>query len=753
MSIAQGLPTAETLHDGRRGLRAQLARVRRRLRLELGLEVLAEVAVALAVGAAILILLDWSLRLGRSARVVLLIATLGAIAPVLGVRAWRRWRGARLDDLSLAVIIDRFRPGTGQRVADVLQLPDLLDQGEAEVSPALIRLAVRNASEALAGSNWPMLWNRKRTAGFATALGLGLLAPVAFAAIAPESARLSVARWLLGSAERWPQTTYLTVMGLDRDGRLLAPRDEPIALEVRSDLPMVERSGAGWLVRGRGEPLAIRRKPAGPVAPDPVLVRERTAEGDRREAPMAVVGPGRYRFDLPASRASSTFELTGGDDWLGPIAVERVDRPALAGVRLRVKEPGAASGEFREIDDPRQHHLFLPDTEVELTLSGTEPVAEAQLKVNPGSPPGLGRIDDRTFSARWALREATTLEIVLRSVRTGLESRPAFLSIGLLRDREPRVTVRAQGVGARVTPVATVPLAIGATDDLGLAALRLQVDRTPPASQAEGQDPDSGERAESRPTRSTVVLPLASAGDRPVLDQQVRHDLILQADPPPPGTLIRIVGEADDHYARGAQVGRSSVLALQVVTADELFYEILIRQRAERAKFLAILESHEKQAPMLEGAEPPDAEDWARMARLEHATARQLDQIAGRLADTLQEMKLNQVGSAKSHRLLQDEVIDPIRALGPGPLNALRDAVQGLANAGQGSAETVESARRLHGEVVTTLKNILARMSQWESFVDVVNQVAEVIRMEQRVLQETEKARESRTTEVFDGKP
>ena len=35
-------------------------------------------------------------------------------------------------------------------------------------------------------------------------------------------------------------------------------------------------------------------------------------------------------------------------------------------------------------------------------------------------------------------------------------------------------------------------------------------------------------------------------------------------------------------------------------------------------------------------------------------------------------MKLNQVGSPKSHRLLQDGVIDPIRALNAGPMNELR---------------------------------------------------------------------------------
>ena len=110
------------------------------------------------------------------------------------------------------------------------------------------------------------------------------------------------------------------------------------------------------------------------------------------------------------------------------------------------------------------------------------------------------------------------------------------------------------------------------------------------------------------------------------------------------------MAEADDRCARGAQTGRSSPLQFQVVSPDELFYEILIRQRAERAKFLAVLEALEKQTPVLAGQ--PTADDFLRVMRLEHTGSRQLDQIAGRIADTLQEMKLNQVGSPKSHRLL-----------------------------------------------------------------------------------------------------
>jgi hypothetical protein len=329
----------------------------------------------------------------------------------------------------------------------------------------------------------------------------------------------------------------------------------------------------------------------------------------------------------------------------------------------------------------------------------------------------------------------------LTSARTALDSKPTFLSIGLLKDRAPRVTLRALGTGGHVTPIATIPLSIAATDDFGLAAIRLKTDRT--------ASPD--EKSAPVTKSASQALPLALEKDRPLLDHQARHEVVLQADPPKIGTLIRFVAEADDRCAHGAQTGRSSALQVQVVSPDELFYEILIRQRVERAKFLAALETVEKQTPVLAGQ--PKSEDFLKVMRVHHSAARQLDQIAGRVADTLQEMKLNQVGSPKSHRLLQQAVIDPMRAVTAGPMSQVRSVLQSLAGAASSPGATEAEARRLHDEVVTTMKIILDQMSQWESFVDVVNQVAEVIKMQQKVLKETEQARESRTREVFDDKP
>ena len=99
---------------------------------------------------------------------------------------------------------------------------------------------------------------------------------------------------------------------------------------------------------------------------------------------MVEADPVRFRYEFPPSATSSTFNLVGGDDWLGPLTVERVDRPSLAETRLRFKEPGTADTSWRSAELPLQHLLFLPDTEVELTLVATEKVADIQLKVHPG---------------------------------------------------------------------------------------------------------------------------------------------------------------------------------------------------------------------------------------------------------------------------------------------------------------------------------------------------------------------------------
>ncbi len=154
MATAVELPTVDTLREEQRAIRAVLVRLTRRLGLELLLELAADALIVLAIAAAILVFLDWWLRFGLAVRLILLVITEIGVLAFLGVRALKRFQASRLDELTLAMTLDRHRPGTGQQIADVLQLPELLDSTGGSSSPAMVRLAVGRATAALAGSDW-----------------------------------------------------------------------------------------------------------------------------------------------------------------------------------------------------------------------------------------------------------------------------------------------------------------------------------------------------------------------------------------------------------------------------------------------------------------------------------------------------------------------------------------------------------------------------------------------------------------------
>jgi len=753
----------EELRHAQGTLRAELVRIRRRLSAQLALESLAELMLTVVGLGAVLVLLDWWFRLDLVSRRLLLVAGIAAVVAPWAMRAWRRWRAARLDELSIATLIDRQRPGVGQSMADILQLPSLLETSSStSVSPAMVRLAVSRAIEALESSDWRSVWNRNRTLGYLGLLLVGLAVPLGFRLAAPGAARLSWDRWLLGSNERWPQQTYLSIVGLGDENSLIAPRGEPFVIEVGSDLPglepidAAESSEAGWRLPGRGEPFRLRHRPEAPVDPPSVTIRERLADGSTRLGVMTRTGDSTFRYEFPPAEASSRFGLFGGDDWLGPIRLERVDRPRLTDLELRAREPGSEG--FRTVETMNQHLMFLPETELVLRLDGEEPLADAWLKTGSEDVPApvLERLDDRSFEARWNLAKTTTLEIGVASERTGLESKPTFVSIGLERDRVPRVSLRATGVGAHVTPVATIPMTVGATDDLGLASLRIRIERTkPPKEEDEAdrgpapEDEDQDESDTPRTETETIELPLPSNAERAVLDHQVRRDLELVADPPPTGTVLKLVAEAEDRCAQGAQVGQSAPLTLLVVSPEDLFYEILLRQRAERTRFVRLIEKAEAQSPVLDGAPTPD--DALEVMRAYHTVGREIEQSAGRLEAALEEMVLNRIGTTKSHRLMREAIIAPMRDLAAGPIANLKEELQLLASGRERTDAT--SARKRHAAILKELQAILEQMAQWESFVDVVNQVAEVIRLEREVLRATEEARESRTEEIFDDLP
>ena len=71
--------------------------------------------------------------------------------------------------------------------------------------------------------------------------------------------------------------------------------------------------------------------------------------------------------------------IRGGDDWFGPVRIEPIDRPAVADLKLVARPPGATADEIHAVGNADEPLVFLPETQLELRLSASEP-----LDVGPG---------------------------------------------------------------------------------------------------------------------------------------------------------------------------------------------------------------------------------------------------------------------------------------------------------------------------------------------------------------------------------
>ena len=739
-----------------RQLRGRFEQFRRRVRTHLVLEGVARV-LAVAVGLALLgFVADRAFRLGVGSRAVFLLASLGVIA-------WQAWRHVvrplrlRLDPVDLATAIDRrevtlaerdrraalavagagVKPtGDGKaatgatggardrargciahapvaaRVAAVLQLPELL-AGDRPPSAPMVRRAVERSYASLEAIDFDAQLDRRRRHAAIAALVALVVLPLLLAMFFPFSASLWAKRWLLASSQAWPQRTYLTVAGLE-DGRVLVPRGEPSVLRV-----------------GVSE---------GGVEPETVSIDLRVGRGKTTTASLTRFGPGDFRYDLPPLQSEATVELSGGDDEFGPFRVETVDRPRVVELTLTSKHPRQAEPEVRRFSGVDAEMAFLPKTELDLTFTSNVPVGEVKLKSSAPDPDAarLRRLNDRTFSLPWTHEAGVQLSVELVGAVGGLTSIPTPVSIGLKTDQPPKVQLGFTGVRARITPQARVPLNVQSRDDYGLAKVDLATRVEPP--------PPAEPSAAAPPPREGAVPLLGPADPAVELEAQHKHEFDVNAEKLAPGALVSFTSRATDASYTGAQTGQSRTVTFRVVAPDELFREILLRQQGQRAAFRKTIAESERVRAGLDGLATPEAA--AQLARQQRVIQREVARIATALGESVVEMRLNALGGQEAWDLMEGKIVGPLRALNDADMARQRDAFDELAK-GIDPQKIAEAGTR-QDEVVSKMNEILKQMSQWDSFVDVLNQLNEIIRLQEAVRQNTEKLKDVETEGVFD---
>ena len=773
--MSQDLPSTNSLTSLRAEVAARLNSVRRAL---LGHFLADGVARTLVVTVGLLLLslgLDWGLDLSLTARLIywgVVLASAGGVLFWFVVRPWR----LPLGPIDVAAALDQKRTGTplASQVASVLQLvegnPDQVGE-----SAAMRDIAVRASYASLAQINFKAALNSRHLWTAAAVAVAALLVPAGIALAFPSTAQLWAARWFAGSDRPWPRSTQLDVVGV-REGVLQVPRGEVFSLQVK--------------VIDQKQPTQI------------VHMRLRPAEGKTQTLTLEKFAEGDFRLEMPPQQQTSRVEVWGGDGRAEPFRIVPVDRPRIVNMSLQAKGPRDSQPKTYDFNASDSAVRLPPQTKAHFEFETNVECGTVKVETTSTSIAGFQKQDALKHAVDWVHKEAVSLRIVLVSKESGLESHPQTVSIGELPDRPPRLSMRHSGVRLRVTPEATIPLTISVRDDFGVysVAVNLTVpaltavkpvdeelspatpkpdekpagekpaepampsapakpeSAAPPAAEAPQPAPETPAKTEPVPAASgtpseattpapattpeATPAPPASKVDQvlygpasPALETQVdkEHRVELTAMKLEPGQTLVITSTAEDDCILGRQSTRSAPVVFRIVKSEELFREILLRQQQLRARLQKARDQADEQTTKIPFA--ITAEDARTIARQHQVITREVGQVTQGLEATLVEMQLNKLGGEEAWDLISTIIIKPLRALGDTELPSQRQNLESLVLVpGEGLDEIGVQQKK----IVEDLDKILKNMSQWDSFIDIVNQVDAVIKLETRVRQRTE---------------
>ena len=692
-------------------LTERLTDFRRHVRNRLLLEGAARLFTTVVVLAFVTFTLDRLFRLSLPARMAMVVAA----AITLCVIIWRELitpLRLKLDPLTLATALDRISgKGDGfitSRVGTVLELPGMLEQ-TPRPSPAMLHEAAAACHAALSDIDFDArLDDRRRNLAGGIIFSMILL-PMIVAMAAPASTRLWAARVFGGSDEQWPQKTYLQVTGLDH-GVIVVPRGEAFVLRVQAT--------------------------DGSVVPAVVSVRYREGQADRVDANLSSFGKNDFRYEFPSINSPVQAEITGGDATLGPITLRPADRPRITDLKLIAQHPTEKQPTTYAFNGETDLS-FLPRTQLQLQFTANTPIAEAHLKSSTTQPSSgdLKQLDDEHFSIQWTHNLADNLEIELTSRDAHLASVPTALTVGLKIDQPPRITLGYTGVKLRVTNRARIPLTIDARDDYGLASANL-------FAKTETPDPTTPGKS----TTNLISTPLFGPAD-PAIQTEIQPRQTLELEPLKlvPGSIITVSAAATDACYTGPQTTTSRSVTFRVVAPEELFREILLRQQAERAKFRK--QADEVRAMREQMNLVTSTDSVQKLAQRHRAVQHEVNRIATALTESLTEMKLNQLGTDEAYELMQKQVLTPMQQLNDELLNPQKDALDTLQPTDAAALAAVESRQ---DETFDRMNQILHQMSQWDSFVDVLNQLNEVIKLQDQAELKTKELKKKQNEDIFD---
>jgi len=712
-------------------VRGKLRRLRVALRARLLGEALAWLAVALVGLVLVTLAFDYLLHLDRHQRGILMSLAVAGLAWV----AWRELIAplcVRLGPEDLALLIENRHRQLADRLISAVQF-ERRQCGDGGVSDAMVRQMAAEANEMVSLLDVGRIVERRELLRSVALGGCAIALLAGFALWRGDLVQLWFARNVAFADVPWPQKNYLVVEG-----------------------------GPDYAVlRGSDLSVSVLAEP-GSIAPSHVTLhtRYRSVGMTQERIEPTAAGSGVYLKTFQAVSEPFEFYIIGGDDERDkrrPHRVSVIEPPDLNEVAFTVEYPAHMNRKPLSFNGGHGALGAPAGSVIALVAQANKDIESARMilndrdvgpmRIEPAATSGSQASAPRRLVGTFAIdgvsrAEAMTLRFDLVDTDGYASRRGVQYLIQVTPDLSPTVSLGVEGVGGNVTPMAVLPLRMGAKDDSGIGKLRALIE-------VAGLDPqpDAIEAALPESVRREVDL---------------REDMDLRSLGLTAGRIVRVRAEALDTLPPklgGPNVAVSEAKAFRLVTPEELMGEIVRRQRELRMDFVEAVSLQESAAaktatatPSLTGgAAAGDVLPQLRLsAQIQADVAARCAKVAEAMAAIVLEMRYNRLGDEAQYDSIAEGVITPLGELAE-PMSQVLAALNETEDVRE-TQTLIAQVREIAAVQQTLLKHmedILANMQKVESRQELANQLRVLIKWSEQLLENIEARQEEELTDVF----
>jgi hypothetical protein len=773
----------------------KLHRLRRSARMWLLVHGLGRFLLMVVAVSAVDALIDWWFRMDRAQRLLVLIGVGSALVYYLSRHVIAPLMSKITDD-ELCQRVERTNPQLAQRLISAVQFSRIGDLEALGVSPAMVDATIEEGTRMAADLDFGQSLRRSEFRRNSLWLALGAAGVIAIAAAVaigainashdsalsgrdeqshtlPGLADIWFNRNVLLGYKQWPQNTYLEVIGVDDERRLVFPR-------------------------GDDKLLAVRVSEDSRVLPDMVRIDIQN-DGVHKSLQMNVEGESGKEFSHLFKNVLEPFQfrVVGGDhksDWY---KVVLQPRPEVDSLDLVLTPPAYTGQDAVPLSREQSPYDVLPGSSLKISGTTNQPVQEAVLL---GAKP-LQADEKGQSGIAMTIEGGNRIAVAIDSARLqpgeyrirlvnvdGLDSQlhPLF-NIRNLNDENPSVAARLRGISSLITDRAVIPIEGKYTDDFAVDALRLVHSWR-------------GSSEDSKSTDGFAIPPgIEEMTGAPTIEHTFRFDVSnLKL---PVGAKLKLEMEAKDNdTVSGPKVKLSEPFFLSVVTPDELRADMLRREKDYRMEFERMLaeqeslsdtcrtvlaqaggrglmtdaERREFEQLLDKKADELNADSKKRLTQLQQLAKateeipvalaralktqsrmpRQCMAVADRFEAVSLEAQNNRLEDKKKHfsEEMPNRIVAPLRTLGDAEIDQATKAIEAARRAMDEAAtrdERLADAIEAQEKVVASMRQILKYMVKSEDYQDAVNFARKIVAEQERLAKEVEAARDAELEEIF----